>query len=139
MATGVEGDQKAPLSIATTPSCRGRRYSIPWIAPLYSWYVPKYCWLLSKEVSSTIFKVFGMTRPGIEPRSLRPLANTLPTGPMTFPKKTRHELKKAKYIFIDWLIDLKGIPKLSIAFLCLKVRESHYSMFIFINFCVVVS
>ena len=24
---------------------------------------------LSKEVSSTIFKVFGMTRPGIEPRS----------------------------------------------------------------------
>ena len=25
--------------------------------------------MLSKEVSSTIFKVFGMTRPGIEPRS----------------------------------------------------------------------
>ena len=25
-----------------------------------------YCWVLSKEVSSTIFKVFGMTRPGIE-------------------------------------------------------------------------
>ena len=32
--------------------------------------------MLSKEVSSTIFKVFGMTRPGIEPRSPRPLANT---------------------------------------------------------------
>ena len=31
-------------------------------------------WVLSKEVSSTIFKVFGMTWPGIE---LRPLANTL--------------------------------------------------------------
>ena len=28
-----------------------------------------YRWVLSKEVSSTIFKVFGMTRPGIEPRS----------------------------------------------------------------------
>ena len=25
------------------------------------------------------FKVFGMTRPGIEPRSPRPLGNTLPT------------------------------------------------------------
>ena len=33
--------------------------------------------MLSKEVSSTIFKVFGMTRPGIEPRSPGPLANTL--------------------------------------------------------------
>ena len=39
--------------------------------------------MLSKEVSSTIFKVFGMTRPGIEPRSPGPLANTLPTWPMS--------------------------------------------------------
>ena len=28
-----------------------------------------YCWVLSKEVSSTIFKVFGMKRPEIEPKS----------------------------------------------------------------------
>ena len=34
------GDQKAPFSIATTPTCRGGRYSLPWIAPLYPWYVP---------------------------------------------------------------------------------------------------
>ena len=33
--------------------------------------------MLSKEASSTIFWVFGMTRPGIEPRSPGPLANTL--------------------------------------------------------------
>ena len=32
-----------------------------------------YCWELSKEVSSTILKVFGMTRPGIELRSSRTL------------------------------------------------------------------
>ena len=32
--------------------------------------------------SSTIFWVFGMIQPGIEPRSLAPLANTLPTWPM---------------------------------------------------------
>ena len=40
MATVVEGDQKAPLSIATTPRDRGGRYYFPWIASLYPWYVP---------------------------------------------------------------------------------------------------
>ena len=34
-----------------------------------------YCWVLSKEVSSTTLKVFGMTRSVIEPRSPGPLAN----------------------------------------------------------------
>ena len=34
------GDQKALFSIATTPRCRGECYSFPWIAPLYSWYIP---------------------------------------------------------------------------------------------------
>ena len=33
--TVVEGDLKAPFSIAITPSCKGGHYSIPWIAPLY--------------------------------------------------------------------------------------------------------
>ena len=33
-------------------------------------------------VSSSIFKVFGMTRPGIEPRSPGSLANTLTAGPI---------------------------------------------------------
>ena len=40
LATIVEGDSKAPFSIATTPRCRGGRYSIPRIAPLYPWTVP---------------------------------------------------------------------------------------------------
>ena len=39
--------------------------------------------MLSKELSSTIFKVFGMTRSGIEPRSSGTLARTLPTVPMS--------------------------------------------------------
>ena len=39
LATVVEGDPKAPFSIATIPRCRGGRYSFPWIAPLYPWYV----------------------------------------------------------------------------------------------------
>ena len=33
--TIVEGDPKAPFSIATTSRCTGWRYSFPWIAPLY--------------------------------------------------------------------------------------------------------
>ena len=39
LATVVEGDPKAPFTIATTPRCRWGHYSFPWIAPLYSWYV----------------------------------------------------------------------------------------------------
>ena len=38
-----------------------------------------YCWVLSKAISSTIFKVFGMMWPGIEHWSPGPLANTLRT------------------------------------------------------------
>ena len=57
-------------------------YSFPWITPLYPWYVP-YITVLSKEVSSTIFIVFGMTWPEIELWSPRPLANTLPTRAMS--------------------------------------------------------
>ena len=37
LETLVEGDPKALFPIATTPKCRGGRYSIPWIAPLYTW------------------------------------------------------------------------------------------------------
>ena len=40
LATVVEGDEKIPFSIATTPRCRGGRYSFPWIAPLYPRYIP---------------------------------------------------------------------------------------------------
>ena len=35
LTTLVKGDPKAPFSIATTPRCRGGRYSIPRIAQLY--------------------------------------------------------------------------------------------------------
>ena len=39
--------------------------------------------MLSKEASSTIFLVFGMTRPGIEPQSPGTLGNTLTIMPMS--------------------------------------------------------
>ena len=35
LAAVVEGDHKAPFSIAITPRCWGGRYSIHWIAPFY--------------------------------------------------------------------------------------------------------
>ena len=40
LVTLVEGNPKAPFSIAPIPRCRGGRYSIPWIAPLYPWSLP---------------------------------------------------------------------------------------------------
>ena len=52
LATIVEGNPKAPFSIATTPMCRGGRYSIPGL--LYFTLNP-YLIVLSKEASSTIF------------------------------------------------------------------------------------
>ena len=39
LATVVKGNQKSPFSIATTPMCKGGRYSFHWIAPLYPWFV----------------------------------------------------------------------------------------------------
>ena len=39
LATVVEGDQKAPFSMATTPWCRVGRYFFPWIAPLYTYLI----------------------------------------------------------------------------------------------------
>ena len=37
LATLVEGDPKAPFSIATTPRYREGHYSFPWMSPLYPW------------------------------------------------------------------------------------------------------
>ena len=47
-----------------------------------------YCWMLSKEVSRNIFKVFGITWPGIEPRSPRSWTNTPRTKLMSRPLLT---------------------------------------------------
>ena len=69
LAIIVEGDPKAPFSVATTPKCRVGRYSFHWIAPL----TPNTLLTMlsvKQEASSTIFWVFGMSQPGIDPRSL---------------------------------------------------------------------
>ena len=75
----VEGDLKPPFSVATIQRYKGGWSSITWIAPLYPW---PYLIAPSKAASSTIFLVFGMTRPGIELCSPGPLASTLLIRPM---------------------------------------------------------
>ena len=82
LATSVEGDPKAPFSIASRPRCKGGHYSIPRIAWLYAWSSPYNTLVLSKAASSIIFWVFGMTRPEIAPRSPGPLTNTQVIKPM---------------------------------------------------------
>ena len=81
LATEIEGDQKAPFY------CKGSALLLSLDCSTLPLICTFYCWVLSKEVSSTIFNVFGMTRPGIELRSPWPLASTLPTWPMSwFPR-----------------------------------------------------
>ena len=72
-------------------------------------------------VSSSIFKVFGMTRPGIEPRSPGPLANTLTAGPMSRLYNEEIMLKRCFFLFrrikiclcpIIWNIFLKSIRQI---------------------------
>ena len=85
LATVVEGALYASFSIATVPRCRRRARllfldcsTLPLVHTLKGW-------VLSKDASSTIFWVFSMTRPRIEPRSSGPLANTnrLANGPVS--------------------------------------------------------
>ena len=81
MATVFKGDQKAPFSLATALRCREGCYSF---LVLFHFTLDPYFIMLSvnKGASRTIFWVFSMTRPGIEPWFPRPLVNTLPTRPI---------------------------------------------------------
>ena len=78
-ATVVEGDRKAPFSIATTLRCREGRDSFPRIAPLYPWYVPYIaeCWARRYQVpflKSLVWRDLGLN-PGLPDhwRTLYPL------------------------------------------------------------------
>ena len=71
LATVIDGDPKAPFSIATTPRWRRGHYSFPRIDSNLI--------MLNVKLRGIKyhFYVFSMTRHGIEPRSPGPLANTL--------------------------------------------------------------
>ena len=73
----VEGNPKTPFSITNTPRCKGGRYSFPWMAPLT---LDLDLIMLSVKQGGIKHHFlwggdFGMTQPGIEPWSPRPLVN----------------------------------------------------------------
>ena len=84
LLTVVEGDPKAPFSIATTLRCWGEHFSFPWIAPLtFDQSLIPYsadCWTRRHQVP--FLKSLVWTQLGIEPQSLRPLANILAILPI---------------------------------------------------------
>ena len=60
----------------------GRALLLPLDCSTWPLIITLLCLVLSKVASSTIFWVFGITRPGIEPRPPRPLANPLHIRPI---------------------------------------------------------
>ena len=76
LAIIVDGDLKAPFSIATTPWRRGSATQFP---GLFHFTLDPYLIILNVKQGGIKyhFWVFGMTRPGIEPWSLGRMANTL--------------------------------------------------------------
>ena len=71
--------------------------------------------MLSKAVSSTIFYVFGMTRPGIDPRSPGPLANTLLISPIArycLQPKQIIQLDVEAYTIYKFISDLSDLFKI---------------------------
>ena len=76
MLTVVEGDPKARFSLATTPCVR----TLLLFFGLFNFTLDP-CLIMLSVKRGTIkyhFWVFGITQHEIEPRSFRPLANTLP-------------------------------------------------------------
>ena len=74
MATLVEGDPKAPFSIAITPNVGEGATPLPGL--LHFTLDPYLIVLSAKQGGIKYHFIFSMTRPGIEPRSPEPLANS---------------------------------------------------------------
>ena len=97
LVTIVEGDPKAPISIDSTPSFSKGRYffSLDW-SNVTLIHTLQY-WILSKDVSSTIFEFLVENRPEIESRYSEPLVNTLTARPMKILKRLRILYKYKDY------------------------------------------
>ena len=57
LATLIKGDLKAPFSIATTPTCKGGRYSFPWIVQLT---LDHYLILLSVKLGGIKYHILSL-------------------------------------------------------------------------------
>ena len=67
LETVVEGDPMAPFSIATTPRCRGGRYSFPWKASLYPWSILYNTACKTKRHQVPIFESLIWLEQGLNP------------------------------------------------------------------------
>ena len=67
LATVVEGDLKAPFSVAMTLRCRRGHYFFPWIAPLYHWYVPYNAECLARRYQVPFSKFLEWCNLGLNP------------------------------------------------------------------------
>ena len=67
LATVVEGYQKAPFPIATTPKRRWGHNSFPLIAPLYPWYVPYIAERLARRYQVPFLKSLVWLDLGLNP------------------------------------------------------------------------
>ena len=94
--------------------------TLPLIRTLY-WRV------LSNEVSSTIFKVFGMTRPVVEPRFPGSLANTLPTRQIS--RLSSNQQIRGNALLVPFQL-LEGPMEV---LLCKRVNDLHHSFFHLLN------
>ena len=74
--------------------------------------------MLSKAASSIIFWVSSMSRPGIEPRSPGPLANTLLISPMA-----RFISIKQPYNFVQIILSHNCLQIIAISYLNLIVYK----------------
>ena len=82
MVTVVEGDPKVPFRLL--PHQGVGEGAIPFLGLLHFTLDPYLIMLSVKQGDNKYyFLVFGMSRPGIEPRSLGPLVNTLTIMPMS--------------------------------------------------------
>ena len=82
LATVIEGDPKAPFSVATTPRCKGGRYSFSSMAPLI---VDPYLIMLSvkEEITKYDFLCVWYNTTWTESQFSGSLENTLPTRQMS--------------------------------------------------------
>ena len=103
LVTVDKSDPKASFSIAAPPRWSGGRNSFFLDGSTYHWSEPYYA-VLSNEASSTMFWVFGMTRPEIEPRPSGPLANTLIIIPLG--RFFCRQLNDFKYFYQTRIIQL---------------------------------
>ena len=81
LVTLVEGNQKAPFSIATTLRCRGGCYTFPWIPPLYPWYIPYIVECQTRRYQVPFLKSLVRRNLGLNPDLLDLWRTLYPLGP----------------------------------------------------------